>query len=75
MLEHYRYRPEPPLDAWITVLAGDQEPMAAEASAWQAHTHRPIGTAVLPGGHFYFRQQRHETLGVLRDTVLAMGDH
>ncbi|WP_229074956.1 thioesterase II family protein [Actinoplanes sp. DH11] len=75
VLENYRYRPEPALDAWITVLSGDQEPPSVRAPSWQQHTHRPVSTAVLPGGHFYFRQQQHEILRILRDTVLTRGDH
>jgi surfactin synthase thioesterase subunit len=75
VLENYRYRPEQPLDAWISVMAGEQESTRADAPDWRQHTRRPIGRAVLPGGHFYFRQHRPETLRVLRETVLTRGDH
>ncbi|WIM94409.1 alpha/beta fold hydrolase [Actinoplanes oblitus] len=73
LLENYRYRPEEPLDAWLHVLRGDREPTRADAPTWRAQTRGPIGETLLPGGHFYFREQRHETLRAVRETVLTRG--
>ncbi|MFF1832866.1 thioesterase II family protein [Streptomyces sp. NPDC058231] len=71
LLENYHYVPDDPLDLPITALAGAEEPRAQQAGGWAAHTSGPTELRLVPGGHFYFREERHETLRVLRETVFS----
>jgi surfactin synthase thioesterase subunit len=66
VLETYVHRAEPPLPCAISVLAGADEPIPAEAlDGWQRHTTPPVAVRRFPGGHFYLRDQRDAVLRTL----------
>ncbi|GAA1973249.1 thioesterase II family protein [Kitasatospora viridis] len=74
LLDGYRHRPGEPLDLPITVLAGreDTEP-ERQLRDWADHTTAPTQLELLPGGHFYLREQHdaaHRTIaGALHRAV------
>ncbi len=72
LLDNYRYQPSSPLDCPITVLAGAQESWTPSADDWAAHTKGATELRLLPGGHFYFRQEQHETLRTLQETIVTI---
>lgn len=73
LLEDYRPAPTGPLNCPITVFAGSGEPWWSWRGGWAAHTRAPTNLRVLPGGHFYFRQRRVESLHALRMSILTTG--
>jgi medium-chain acyl-[acyl-carrier-protein] hydrolase len=73
MREAYRYRPEPPLDVPITVLASDADPRAPHRSQtkWSAQTSAAFALHTLPGGHFAIFEQADLTRGYLTGAVTS----
>ena len=72
LLESHRHEPDEPLDCPVTVLAGTRETSwAARAADWAAHTRAATDVRLLPGGHFYFREARHDALRAVRETVMS----
>ncbi|MFF3941711.1 thioesterase II family protein [Streptomyces phaeofaciens] len=72
LLESHRHEPDEPLDCPLTVLAGTRETSwTARASDWTAHTRAATDVRLLPGGHFYFREARHEALRAVREAVMS----
>lgn len=69
LLENHVHVPGRPLDCPVTLLAGADERLLPDAEAWAAYTGGPVERRLLPGGHFYFRTARPQTLSVLRETV------
>ncbi|GAA2777035.1 thioesterase II family protein [Saccharopolyspora taberi] len=73
VFETYEHQPGPPLDSPITAFAGAQEALAADLDGWKAHTAADFESHVLPGHHFYLREQKAELLrhiaGALRHTA------
>lgn len=63
----YRYRPEPPLDVPITVIAGTHDARASVQSmlGWREQTVRRFRARTLAGGHFAVLEQQEETLGYI----------
>lgn len=55
--ETYIYRPEAPFNHPITVFGGteDTEVNVMELEAWRQHTHAGFCLKMLPGGHFFLR--------------------
>jgi surfactin synthase thioesterase subunit len=51
----YRYAAEPPLDAPLTAISAEGDPLVerADLEAWRAHTASRFELLVRPGGHFY----------------------
>lgn len=67
LCEDYRYRPGPPLDCPIQVLAGREDasvPLSLLAG-WAQETRAACQTHLFPGGHFYLFEQEAEFLGLL----------
>jgi surfactin synthase thioesterase subunit len=70
IVETYTHDPGEPLECPITVIGGtDDEPAEAELAAWRRHTTGPFDLHLLPGGHFYFRQQRDALLAIVADAL------
>jgi pyochelin biosynthetic protein PchC len=64
------YRPLPPAERLripVTAYGGDQDPVCppADLDTWAEVTDAGLETAVLPGGHFYLREQEAALLGHL----------
>ncbi|QUH02367.1 thioesterase [Saccharopolyspora erythraea] len=60
--ERYEYRPEPPLEAAITVLGGQDDERAPEREmrAWQEQTSGAFRLRMFEGGHFYLNDRPRE---------------
>ncbi|GAA3537688.1 alpha/beta fold hydrolase [Amycolatopsis ultiminotia] len=58
-VETYRHAPGRTVDCPITVFTGDADPRVSveEAGAWAEHTTGTADLQVLPGGHFFLREQ------------------
>jgi surfactin synthase thioesterase subunit len=74
LLDGYRHRPDAPLDLPIAVLGGreDTEP-EEQLRDWAGHTTAWSRLDLLPGGHFYLREQHdivHRIVGAALDRVL-----
>ena len=57
MLDHYQYRPEPPLACPITALGGQNDAVVDPESlaAWSEHTTGEFVRRIFPGDHFFFK--------------------
>lgn len=66
IFETYRYRPAPPLPVPFSVLDGDADVAAPLLAGWRQHTSAGCTVELLPGGHFYLREQPGAFLEVLR---------
>jgi surfactin synthase thioesterase subunit len=74
LLDGYRHRPDAPLDLPIAVLGGreDNEP-EQQLRDWTGHTTAWSQLDLLPGGHFYLREQHdivHRIIGAALHRVL-----
>jgi surfactin synthase thioesterase subunit len=66
-LEHYLHRERPPLQVPLAVLGGDRDVFTPEQLAgWQRYAAAEYRLTLLPGGHFYFREQPEALLRELR---------
>jgi surfactin synthase thioesterase subunit/phosphopantetheinyl transferase len=67
MVEAYRFRPEPPLDVPIVVLAGaaDPEADALDMTGWSAHTSASTHLYTLPGDHFFVHSALTDVLRIV----------
>ncbi|MEJ8668346.1 MULTISPECIES: thioesterase II family protein [unclassified Streptomyces] len=68
-LAGYSWTPGEPLQAPVTVLCGDADPVVsvAEADGWRTYTRAETEVRVFPGGHFYLDQW----LGDVAEVVLS----
>ncbi|MEW1923112.1 alpha/beta fold hydrolase [Streptomyces sp. NPDC088360] len=75
VFETYVHQPEPPLEVPATLLCGtgEQERLVGESAGWARHLNRIIRQRVLPGGHFYFRENRAPLLDVIREVAGEAG--
>ncbi|SBT43743.1 thioesterase II family protein [Micromonospora auratinigra] len=66
-VETYRTDPGQRLDAPITVLTGDADPMTTldEARDWQRHTSGECDVRVYPGGHFFLNDHAPEIIDLI----------
>ncbi|MGW9436988.1 thioesterase II family protein [Streptomyces sp. NPDC055607] len=71
MLDAYRYEPGEPLDIPMTLFGGAQDSASERLADWRDHTRHEIRTHLFPGGHFYFRDNRHDFVAALRRAVLG----
>ncbi|MFE2276716.1 thioesterase II family protein [Streptomyces sp. NPDC059454] len=75
LFENYTYLPGEPLQCPVTAFAGSQEPEAIrDLRGWRAHTAGGFAAHLLPGYHFYHREQRPELLRLIADTLRQDGD-
>ncbi|MET9819700.1 alpha/beta fold hydrolase [Streptomyces sp. NPDC006355] len=76
-VEHYAYRPQPPLACPVTAFAGADDPRVtvAEVRSWAHHTKGAFTVEVHPGGHFFLADHREAVLNtvtghLVKDPVL-----
>jgi surfactin synthase thioesterase subunit len=70
--ETYRSRERAPLGIPITVLGGAADQLTAdELGAWSRHTTAGSELRLLPGDHFYLREQRRELLALVDQRLRA----
>jgi surfactin synthase thioesterase subunit len=69
VLETYRYAPGDPLGCPVTAIGGSEDPHTAVMDEWRHQTTGPFDRHVLPGGHFYFRERRHEVLRLVHESI------
>lgn len=76
LAEKYHYRPGPPLDIPITVLAGklDDRISAEQVEGWQKETTGTCHIRWFDGGHFFIHSERNAVIECLK-TELAEGQH
>lgn len=75
LVDTYQYRPEPPLPWPITVLVGDDDPSCtpADVAGWPAHTTAGCRVEVLPGDHFFLRDQADPMVRLIERTLATTG--
>jgi medium-chain acyl-[acyl-carrier-protein] hydrolase len=71
VFETYAYRDEPPLTANIHVFGGESDRTVSHEAllAWQAQTSGAHSVTMIPGGHFFIRDQRHRVLEFIRSLL------
>ncbi|WP_405497550.1 thioesterase II family protein [Streptomyces sp. NBC_00096] len=63
VLENHRHVPEAPLEVPLVVVGGDRDIPREVLAGWQRHTTGRFDLHVLPGGHFYLRDEaQHRAL-------------
>ncbi|RKH02737.1 thioesterase [Corallococcus sp. CA053C] len=66
LVESYRHEPHAPLACAMTVTGGTQDDLTREElESWRVHTTGPFDFHLLPGGHFYLREQKEPLLHLL----------
>jgi surfactin synthase thioesterase subunit len=76
VLETYRWREDEPLPIPMTVLGGRQDSVTVdELYAWQRHSTEPITVRLIPGGHFFLREQPAATHRAIMDALAATPFH
>ncbi|MDH6133739.1 surfactin synthase thioesterase subunit [Kitasatospora sp. MAA4] len=72
IVDTHRHRAGEPLDQPFHVVGGIEDRLTAEDLAgWQEHTRVPLRLSLLPGGHFYLRDQRAALLDLIRDALFT----
>ncbi|GAA1933653.1 thioesterase II family protein [Streptantibioticus ferralitis] len=75
LVDSYRHTPGDPLDLPLHVFGGAEDRLTAgELGQWQDHSRGPFSLHLLPGGHFYLREQRTALLELIQ-TALADRRH
>ena len=70
LVETYEYQAGEPLDRPVTVIGGTEDELTeSELAAWGRHTATPLDLQLLPGGHFYIREQRERLLQLVRERL------
>jgi surfactin synthase thioesterase subunit len=69
--ENYTVGDTTPLDCPIVAIggAGDPETTTTDLEAWLSFTTGPFSRHLLPGGHFFLRQERQAILHLIADTL------
>lgn len=66
LVESYQHEAVAPLDCVMTVTGGSQDDLTREElEPWRAHTTGAFELHLLPGGHFYLREQKDTLLRLL----------
>ncbi|MFC5204677.1 thioesterase II family protein [Streptomyces kaempferi] len=67
LVDSYRHTPGTPLDLPLHVFGGTEDRLTADDLAqWQGHSRGPFSLDLLPGGHFYLREQRTALLALIQ---------
>ncbi|GAB7051212.1 thioesterase II family protein [Catenuloplanes indicus] len=70
ILEDYAPGDTPPIDVPFVAVGGDRDGIGRDdLRGWARHTSAGCRTVLLPGGHFYFRDDPTGLLDLLRQTV------
>ena len=66
-LDHYRFRPEPPLAAPLVALAGRADPIApaADMHGWRRQSAASFALHLVEGGHFFLRESFAEVTALV----------
>ncbi len=75
MIETYRYDPQVPLDCPISAFGGSEDSVVAmhEIQAWRFHTARDFRLRMLPGDHFFVRDNRKALMDAIVDDLPFYG--
>ncbi|MER5888548.1 alpha/beta fold hydrolase [Streptomyces sp. NPDC001941] len=70
-VDDYAHRPAAPLPCPLVALTGDRDERAGAAAvgAWEAETEGPFELHVLPGGHFYLKEQLPALVRIIGDRL------
>jgi surfactin synthase thioesterase subunit len=72
LVDSYQYVHGAPLDIPLHVFGGREDQLSTEElTAWQHHCQGPFALDLLPGGHFYLREQRSTLLGTIQAALVA----
>ncbi|MEQ9366331.1 MAG: alpha/beta fold hydrolase [Leptospirales bacterium] len=73
LFETWPYEPQPPLRVPFAVFGGEDDPRAlrGELQAWRIHTAADFRLRMLPGGHFFLRDEEALMLDALGETILS----
>ena len=70
LVETYEYHAGEPLDRPLTVIGGTEDELTeSELAAWGRHTATRLDLQLLPGGHFYLREQRDSLLHLVKERL------
>lgn len=69
IFETYKHDPQPPLDIPLSVLGGENDISTPLLPEWRQHTSADCTVQLIPGGHFYLREQPEEFMNVLRRLI------
>ncbi|MDY7229540.1 thioesterase II family protein [Hyalangium rubrum] len=70
LVESYRHEAGAPLDCTMVVTGGAQDDLTREElEPWRVHTTGPFELHLLPGGHFYLREQKDTLLRLLGEAL------
>jgi medium-chain acyl-[acyl-carrier-protein] hydrolase len=77
LAQSYRYRPGEPLSVPITAFGGIEDPWISEAqlAAWEEQTDSAFDIHMIPGGHFFLREEkgRQSLMAHLRSLLIGVG--
>jgi acyl transferase domain-containing protein len=73
LVETYEFRAGAPLDRPLTVIGGNEDELTeSELAAWGQLTVGPWELELMPGGHFYIREQQDPLLRLVEDRLQLM---
>jgi surfactin synthase thioesterase subunit/acyl carrier protein len=73
LVETYEYQPGEPLDRPLTVIGGAEDELPeSELAAWGRHSAASCDLELLPGGHFYLREQQDRLLHLVNDRLALL---
>lgn len=73
ILETYCSTPAPPLDFPFVVLGGELDEETAYLPTWADYSTHPLTQHILPGDHFYLRQEIDSVIRIIADSVRTSG--
>ncbi|MEU1006997.1 alpha/beta fold hydrolase [Streptomyces sp. NPDC005890] len=74
VVDSYEYVDGPPLHTALSVFGGEDDPLAPPhlLRRWSAHSRRPMGCHLWPGGHFYLFDHAEDVSSRLVDTCRSL---
>jgi surfactin synthase thioesterase subunit len=69
----YKYQAEEPLPCPVTAVAGERDSVFGpeQIKAWEKHTRSQFTFKTVNGGHLFVRDNPHEVLKIIRETIGA----
>ena len=73
MLETYSYKPEPPLDAAISVYGGCNDRVVSQSAleGWRQHTSRQFELAMFEGDHFFVHSHTEDLIAKVAEALAS----